>query len=120
MKFPFKLSALVACLALSACSAGDPPNGYLTTESEYQVAFVWHPVNTREELRSLYEAGGGVMPGDCDPYDRRDSCELTGFTARASDGTQHVYTLRPVRVDDDTTLTLGHEVMHVVLGSYHQ
>ena len=45
---------------------------------------------------------------------------LHGFAGYADDGTAVVYTLPPQRVDDAVACTLGHEVMHVALGSYHR
>lgn len=114
-----KLAALVTCLALAAC-AEQTTDGYLANEAAYEVSFVWHPVNTRAEMLALFKAGGGVYPHDCRPNDRRDTCALAGFAAVDGHGVQHVYTYRPRRVDDDATLTLGHEVMHVALGSYHE
>lgn len=31
-----------------------------------------------------------------------------------------IHTVRPTRVDDIATLTLGHEVLHCIYGSYHR
>lgn len=44
---------------------------------------------------------------------------LRGFAGYTLAGTQVVYTLPPSGVDDRATTTLGHEVLHLVLGEYH-
>ncbi len=46
--------------------------------------------------------------------------QLEGFTGITPDGLHIVYTLPPSTVDDAATCTLGHEVLHVVLGEYHK
>ena len=42
-----------------------------------------------------------------------------GFAGRDQQGRCLVYQLKPSRVDDDATLTLGHEILHCVYGKYH-
>lgn len=49
----------------------------------------------------------------------RKKDQLTGFVG-IRDGRTVLYTLPPKYVDDAMTCTLGHEVLHVPLGSYHQ
>lgn len=64
----------------------------------------------RAELERVYRESG--MPlGEHD--------KLHGF-AGYRDGHAVVYTLPPVRVDDQATCTLGHEIMHIALGDYHR
>ena len=36
------------------------------------------------------------------------------------DGKAIIYTLPPKTVDDDVATTLGHEVMHIAMGKYHE
>ena len=44
---------------------------------------------------------------------------LEGFVGQTDDGRWVVYSTAPYRVDDQVATTLGHEVMHIVLGEYH-
>lgn len=30
-----------------------------------------------------------------------------------------IHTLKPTKIDDDATLTLGHEMLHCIIGTYH-
>ena len=62
------------------------------------------------DIRSRTGIGGGL--------DR-----TRGFTVlgkRNGEQVCLVYVYRPVRVDDDHTLAVGHEVLHCVLGEYHE
>lgn len=31
-----------------------------------------------------------------------------------------IYTVRPTSIDDNATLTLGHELLHCIIGTYHK
>lgn len=43
-----------------------------------------------------------------EPYVKQNMCHLD------------LYAVRPTEVDDDMTLTIGHEVLHCVHGQYHK
>lgn len=70
----------------------------------------WHVVS-REELEKAYQAAGKEVP---------PASKLEGFAGKLPDGRAVIYTLPPRWVDDAATTTLGHEVLHVALGDYHQ
>ncbi|AXA83718.1 hypothetical protein DCD74_02525 [Lysobacter oculi] len=70
----------------------------------------WRVVDRAELERVYRDAGMPLNQGD----------RLHGFAGRLPDGRMVIYTLPPTRVDDAATLTLGHEVAHVALGSYHR
>ena len=77
----------------------------------YQLPPIEWRVVDRAELERVYrDAGMPLAKGD----------QLHGFAGRLQDGRAVIYTLPPTRVDDAATLTLGHEVAHVALGSYHR
>ena len=69
----------------------------------------WRVVS-EDELRRVYVEAG--MPLD-------KTQKLHGF-AGMHNGKTVIYTMPPRYVDDQATLTLGHEVLHVAIGSYHQ
>lgn len=53
--------------------------------------------------------------------DRLHGSPAYGFTGRDRvTGSAVVYTQQPRHVDDQVACTLGHEVMHLALGSYHK
>lgn len=54
---------------------------------------------------TVYEAPRGHVLG-CNVFNETTS-------------TQDIYTVEPTRRDDAATLTLGHELLHAVLGQYH-
>lgn len=70
----------------------------------------WRVVDRAELTRVYREAGMPLNQGD----------RLHGFAGRLPDGRMVIYTLPPARVDDTATLTLGHEVLHLAIGSYHK
>lgn len=69
----------------------------------------WYIVD-REELVRLYEENGQRIP---------PGGQLEGISGIVN-GRNAVITTAPKYVDDEVTLTLGHEVMHVAFGKYHQ
>lgn len=107
MRKAFTLFALV--FLLSACReevASAPRVG-----DTFQVpAFQWRVVD-QQELERVWVAGGKQL---------RDGEVLRGFVGRLPDGTYVVYTKPPKFVDDREVTTLGHEVLHVVIGEYHR
>lgn len=44
---------------------------------------------------------------------------LGGFTAQYPDGHYEIYSPLPKTLDDGPTCVLGHEMLHVMYGSYH-
>lgn len=106
----FIILLAVVFIVLSACD-GVNTSGFKVPVSQerYDLPPIrWYVVDTEEELRKY--AGDQVA----------EHGSLAGFAGVLPDGTNVVVTLRPKRVDDDATTTLGHEVMHVALGDYHR
>lgn len=73
-------------------------------------AIEWRVVD-RQGLLHAYQSNGMRL---------EQGQQLEGFAGIAADGRRVVYTLPPRTVDDAATCTLGHEVLHVVLGEYHR
>ena len=70
----------------------------------------WRVVDQATLEREYRRAGMALTKGD----------KLHGFAGVTSSGKYVVYTLPPKYVDDEVTVTLGHEIEHVVLGSFHK
>ncbi|SBV37859.1 exported hypothetical protein [uncultured Stenotrophomonas sp.] len=99
---------LPVLLLLAAC--GEKVIGAPQPGDRMQLpAIEWRVVDRPGLLRAYQASGMELASGQ----------QLEGFAGIAPDGTRVVYTLPPRTVDDSATCTLGHEVMHVVLGAYH-
>ena len=71
-------------------------------------------VESREELTEVVKRYGA---------DRRSAAYANGFSVLVKvDGELvcRLFVKAPQRVDDDRTLTLGHELMHCLAGAYHE
>lgn len=102
-----KLILVGIVVALTACGEkiqdAPQPGDKITLPS-----IEWR-VRDRMELEAVYRNSGQHI-GERD--------RLHGFAGY--DGDQAViYTLPPRRVDDGVACTIGHEVMHIALGQYH-
>lgn len=111
------LLMIFLAILMTSCSSGEK---IVTTTGVDPVAganievpaFTWR-IRDEKTLTSQWEAAGKVKQFETD--------EVKGFAGIDQDtGRPVVYTTPPKHVDDDVTKTLGHEVMHVVLGSYHK
>lgn len=70
----------------------------------------WHVLSEEDMVRVYTEQGGMTIS---------EGQALDGFAASQGDRIM-VFTRPPRYVDDQVTLVLGHEIMHVALGEYHQ
>ena len=112
-----RAQALMICLLLGVCLGILTACGEKVLEAPeagdvvHVPAFEWR-VRDQPALEASYMASTGVVLSS----DQR----LEGFAGQSTDGTKVVYTKPPRYVDDSVACTLGHEVMHLALGRYHQ
>lgn len=106
MKWWIGLSLL---FALTGC--GEKINNAPRPGEQVQLPEIEWRVVDRQTLMHAYQANGMQMQA---------GQKLEGFAGVTADGRNVVYTLPPQTVDDVATCTLGHEVLHVVLGKYHK
>ena len=102
--------SLIALGLLAGCSQKieNPPQEGAVIQVP---AFEWRVVS-QDQMEWLYKEYGAELP---------KTGKLYGFTARTSNGKMIVVTPAPTRMDDTATTTLGHEVLHLVLGpDYHK
>ena len=96
-----------ALFLLSGCGEkvqGAPDAGTTTLVQQFE----WRVIN-REQMVELHRLNGiNLKPNEV-------PLGMQGY----KDGKAIIYTLPPKTVDDDVTLTLGHEVMHIAMGKYH-
>ena len=83
---------------------GAPDVGTTTLVQQFE----WRVIN-REQMVELHRLNGIYLKPNEVPLG------MQGY----KDGKAIIYTLPPKTVDDDVTLTLGHEVMHIAMGKYH-
>lgn len=79
------------------------------------VGLTIHWYDTREELYDALVDLFGVIWEDRDIQAASDCEKKPEFNISYCD----IYAVRPTTVDDDTTMSIGHEVMHGLLGAYH-
>lgn len=71
-------------------------------------------VKLYETQKELINARVEIEPS----FDKRQN--LQGFAIWSpNDNVCAIYTLKPRRIDDDRTTTLGHEMLHCLIGTYH-
>lgn len=104
------LRIMFLAVILTACSRGEQVNSAPTAGDTIHLPPIEWRIVSQRELRDAYMRAGMTL---------EDGQVLHGFAATQG-GMHIVYTLPPRVVDDQATLTLGHEVMHVAIGSYHK
>ena len=105
-----RILIVLLSLLFVGCSKQPDPVFPKAGESRGVPAFTWVVLNEKD-LQAMYLASGGTLP---------EGSKLTGFTAQdRATGAQYVYTLPVENVDDERTLVVGHEVLHIILGNYH-
>lgn len=109
-----KVAASMGILLLAACGEKviNPPAAGTVI---HVPAFEWHVMEPKDYIRA-YENAGMVGPVRADLPEGK----LLGFAGYLEDGTLVVVTPPPRYVDDEVTTTLGHEVLHLVLGEFHR
>ena len=103
-----RLVLIATLMLLAACGQSIAPQAQ--PGDVHQLPPIEWRVVDRTELERVYRNSG--MPLE-------SGQSLQGFVGRAN-GKTIIYTLPPRTVDDQATVTLGHEVLHVALGSYHE
>lgn len=98
---------ILPLLLLTAC--GESVQNAPQPGATVQLPDIEWRVRDRAGLEAAYRNSGMTIGAHA---------RLEGFAGRDG-GRAVIYTLPPRYVDDDVACTLGHEVMHVVLGEYH-
>lgn len=101
------MRALILILLLTGCGERVTPTPH--PGDVHALPLIEWRIVSEPELRRVY-ADAGM------PLERGQ--KLHGFVGTQS-GRTVIYTTAPRTVDDQIATTLGHEVMHVALGSYH-
>ena len=120
MKLALHLATL-ACIANAAPVLGVEPIKPTLDFTEFRVVVTYVSLDELVELQRKH----GVSRGDL--RDVRQS-QRHGFSILKTNGATGAMTCeiylpnakRPREVDDEGTLTLGHELLHCMLGDYHR
>lgn len=101
----------VALLSTTACKpAKIEPERNVDARTIQLPAIEWR-IRTQEELNDIYRKNGNHLP---------EGMAADGFIGRDGDLRVVMYTLRPTRLNDRTTCTIGHEILHEAYGNYHK
>ena len=100
---------LASVLLLTSCVEKITPSQPEGTV--HQIPAIEWRIVSEEELVRVYQLSDKTVP---------EGAKLHGFIGTKPNGKYVLYTLAPKNVDDDVTTTLGHEVIHSVLGDYHK
>lgn len=104
---------LVLVLLLSGCHPDlRTPVNYQRRQTEFTVKLAFAPQDRVREICSNLGAWEGRAPGGAGVF----GC--TVYDTVTHEATIH--TTEPTHLDDEATLTLGHEVLHAYGGRYHQ
>lgn len=104
------LAFVVSCAQKPEPEPITPEYNRVFTPSKITVpSFEWYIVEEKD-MRIMYENSGMEVP---------EGAVLDGFAGWDGDK-RVVVTGPPKTVDDNATLTLGHEVMHLTFGKYHK
>lgn len=111
MKIQALVAAAVAFAGSFAAVASERIRPTMSFDS-FRLEVTW--IETREELSEIVKRYGA------DPW---SAAYANGFSVLVKvDGELvcRLFVKAPQRVDDDRTLTLGHELMHCLAGAYHE
>jgi hypothetical protein len=116
------MRALLLGLAFLAAPAWSDPIRPTLELTSVRIEVTWvHSASELARLRQQYERPVGdsrSRVGIGGGLDR-----LGGFSVLGKRNGEHVclvYIYRPAFLDDDRTRTLGHEMLHCLLGEYHE
>lgn len=100
---------IIFLTALTACrpSYGPP----LETECKSQTYTIQVSLVTQDAVHALYLDNGGTL---------RSDEQVLGFSAVDRSGKPHIVSVAPAGQNDHEAIeTLGHELLHVMCGSWH-
>ncbi len=108
-----KLMPLVVVMFLGSLAAHTEPIQKPYEIDNVLITFFWF--DTLEELQAFVaDDNDWTIEADLlglsayEPYPEKNFCHLD------------MYAVRPQEVDDEPTVTIGHEVLHCVHGAYHK
>jgi hypothetical protein len=113
---------------LASCERGEPIKPTIDRTGK-EVTVTVYLYNTQEDVTAIYAERHNLSKGEVEAMAPRK-----GFSMwpewRDKDGksienpagrlTCEVHSVRPKTVDDDATMTLGHELTHCLYGTYHK
>lgn len=118
MRFPWTISAIIAILLLASC---EQQKTYAPMEKQ-------HNRSGKEITIIVYEYPSYTAVSNAlEKFQRELKQPVTKETSLGWSGWDkeepyrcEIHIKPPTRIDDDDTLTLGHEMAHCLYGSYHR
>lgn len=116
IKLKYAIIASIATIFLLSCDSTEQvlPQDFDRTGQALKITVTWHE-NERELNQAFFK------------YHRKQRnnsrVHRKGFAIWANPGRQpywcSIHTLKPTKIDDDIMLTMGHELTHCLIGTYH-
>ena len=120
MKPAFHLAGLGCALCVAPALGGEPIKP-TTDLRDFRVVIIYVSTGELANLQSRY--GGGQIDLRDVRQNHRHGFTIVSKNRETGGLTCEIYlpnSKRPQDVDDKATLTLGHELLHCMLGNYHR
>jgi hypothetical protein len=117
MRFPIAITTILACILIVSCDGkkqGEPmKKEYNRSGQLIEVVVIEHA--SYEELQQAFVERNARYGVDIPPFGQ------VGWSAWSTDPPYQceVHVVAPKYIDDEETLTLGHEMAHCLYGSFH-
>jgi hypothetical protein len=111
------VSLILVVLAMTVANQGCSPGAEVRPKKEEAavvVKVVWHA--SEAEVRQAFVDAVKETGQKADI--KAEVKTMRGFSMNRG-GVCEIHAMRPARVDDDRTTTVGHEYLHCLWGSYH-
>ena len=109
----FIFCVVIPVLLMVHCNPDSPPlkQDFDRTETPIELTLIWH--DTQGELDRVFRDNYGT-----------DNPDRQGFAVWVANDPEppyrcEIHSLKPIRVDDDIMTTMGHELTHCAIGSFH-
>lgn len=118
MRFPIAITAILACFFIVSCDGkkqGEPmKKEYNRSGQLIEVVVIEHA--SYEELQRAFVERNARYGVDIPPFGQ------VGWSAWSVDPPYQceIHVVPPKYIDDEETLTLGHEMSHCLYGSFHK
>jgi hypothetical protein len=123
-----KVLLLLPLLFLASCERGEPVKPLLNREGK-EITVTVYAYPTQKDVTQIYIERHDLSAGEA-----QNLAPRKGFSQwpewRDTDGkaienpngrlTCEIHSVKPTKVDDDATMTLGHELAHCLYGEYHK
>jgi len=116
MRFPWIISGLMVILLLVSCEQMKTPMQKEHNRSEKEITITVYEYKTYTEVSKALE----IFQAERGQQATKDTSLGWSGWDREEPYQCEIHIKAPTRIDDEDTLTLGHEMAHCLYGSYHR